>query len=295
MRKFIFLLAQIILLSGCKYNVFDLQQTQELSLTFPQWPPVSYKTLEDNFSECQTPYPKLSRWHVQVVCAEYQDEFFVDASLPSDYAKTALVLSAVKNEPVAILATPITLNSEGAEVHFFKPAGMIYPFDNFFTWEGGFCATVFQQLFKSKKETGVTTKHMEQFLNSFNWIKFERTVSQKMNKSLMEGESFYNPWQIDLYTLLDYLSYGSFSASYLNTKNIYTIPLSKIQLEPEQGIQILSSFIPENDFIRSKGQISLKKGVESQICCNLDYAAVVVYNSAKNISLNYIFMPIFIE
>lgn len=264
----------ISLFPSCQYNPVHPEESEEIFFELPQWPPESYKYIE-------SPYPALSRWKINVTCAEYQETFFTTEQL--------IGFTIKKNEPFCISATPITLTTDGKETCFFMPAGTIYPYDwnesltQTLTWEDGYASFIFETLFNSKKGTGVTTEHMTSFLKRFNWIKLKKAINEKN----------YNPWLLDTYQLLDNLSYGTFKPSFLNLKNVYSLPLAK--LEPYNCENLLCSYIPENKNLRETGEISVKKGRLQILSCNTDFAVIILYSSSKNVSLDYVFMPIFIE
>lgn len=267
--------------SSCQYNPIQLPDREEVLFEFPQWPPAVYK-------DTLSPYPELSRWQIIVTCGEYQEKFFTTEQF--------IGLSVKKNEPLCISATPITLTTEGQETSFFMPAGTIYPCEweenstQKLTWEGGFTSFIFETLYNSKKTTGVTTEHMMNFLKRFNWQKMNKTICENHNK---ETDKFYNPWLIDTYQLLDNLSYGTFKPTFLNMKNVTALSFSK--LEPYSHENLLSSYIPENENMNQTGKISVKKGRTHYLSCNTDFAVIILYTSSKNVSLDCLFMPIFIE
>ena len=290
MKNILFIVALCCTLFGCSYNVLDLEASEEISVQLPTWPPSTYKTPQElNLS----PYPHLSRWKVQITSAGQVCTYFTKDEKISFTVK--------KNEPLAVSVTPITLTTDGEEVQFFKPAGMIYPYEECFSWEGGFSTAVFERLFASKKETGVTTEHMNAFLKSFNWKKLSQTIQKKVEESVNEFSDeatkspvFYNPWQIDLYTLLDNLCYGNFKATFVNAKNVLSYSVEKLEVGKGQ-VNLLSSFVPENEILWQYGKISIKKDLITSISCNIDLSILITYFSSKKISQEVVFMPIFKE
>ena len=62
-----------------------------------------------------------------------------------------------------------------------------------------------------------------------------------------------------------------------------------------QTSPILSSFIPENHFISSTNQITVKKNTPYLISTVKKYGIIVTFKSSKNISLAFIYLPIYIE
>lgn len=287
------LICESIFFAGCKYNVFMLETDETVLFELPEWPPVRYKGAGG--MEEESPYPDLSRWLIEIVSTDLCESFYMENNVDNQ-----LKITVQKNTPVAISARPITLNSSGEEISFFKPAGAIYPYDDcILTWNGGFPVYIFQTLYKSRRETGVSAEHMEEFINQFNWKKFEKTLAQKENSAVNMFEQaepkavFYNPWQLDVYMLLDNLSFGSFKANLLNTKNVVSLPQKDLQLSACD--LIFSSYIPENNVLWKYGEISLKKNVLSLLNVNGEFGAIIKYSSPKNISLEYVFMPIYLE
>lgn len=293
-------------LISCQHDMVNLPDSEQVYFELPMWPPIVYKTDAENEAEVESeaetetsnplqissPYPELSRWQITVTCGEFQEQFFA--------TETLFAFTIKKNEPFCVSAKPITLTTDGQETSFFMPCGAIYPYDwntenpIQLTWEGGFESYIFETLFNSKKETGVTTKHMIQFLKSFNWQKFGNSLREKQTDAESKSENnFYNPWLLDTYQLMDNLSYGTFKASFLNMKNITSLSISK--LEPYSQENLLCQYIPENKNLWKTGQIYVKKGRLQYFSCNTDFAVIILYSSSKKMSLDYVFMPIFKE
>lgn len=268
-----------LFLNSCSFVIPEISEREEVEFVLPQWPPETYKSGEQI-------YPELSRWIIEIYSAQKEDCFST--------TETSISISVQKNRALCILAIPITLDSAGNEVAFFKPAGSIYPYSyengkQNLSWPEGFTCSIFKTLYSSKKETGVTTEHMVRFLESFNWKKFNETLEKKAT----ESEQFYNPWLLDTFTIMDNLSYGNFKASFLNQKYTYELQLAKLNLPV--SVNLLSSYIPENQNILAHGAVTVKKENYCTFSCNTDFAAIILYSSSKKISLEYVFMPIFIE
>lgn len=273
--------------NSCQYDIMHLPDSEEVFFELPQWPP-----------ENSSFYPELSRWQITVTCGEFHEKFYTD--------QTMFAFTIKNNEPFCISARPVTLTSDGQETLFFMPCGTIYPYEwctekpMNLTWESGFECYIFETLFNSKKETGVTTEHMIEFLKSFNWKKLNKAISEKQEQSKSEIESesdekhiFFNPWLLDTYQLMDNLSYGTFKPAFLNMKNVTSLSISK--LEPYTQENLLSSYIPENENLWENGQIVVKKNKLQYFSCNTDFAVTILYSSSKKMSLGYVFMPIFKE
>ena len=58
---------------------------------------------------------------------------------------------------------------------------------------------------------------------------------------------------------------------------------------------VLSSYIPENEMIHNFSQFSLKKNEENYFSVNNQYQMIIRGSSAKNMSTEYVFLPIIIE
>lgn len=276
----------IIFISGCSNNhVFD---EEEIVISLPSWPPEN-ASLSD--------YPQLSRWKITVASADQNDCFYV---YPSSYDKTQdkpqtepLHFTVKKNQPFCITAKPITLIEESKESAYFYAAGYLYPFhvdSNGFlleeaTWEQGFLADTMCKIIFSKKETGISNERLNKFLKSFNWKKAEESIESKIPE--------LNPWLIDSTRLLENLCYGNFKSSYLNVTGTFTYNLSTIF--PNEEIKYLSPFIPENEILCSNPQIKLKKNVPTLLSDGKTKAAIICCTSAKKMSLEFIYMPIYIE
>lgn len=284
---FSFSMALILLaasLCSCRFVAPEVSETEKVRFSFEQWPPEVYKA-EKGDGEQVSFYPELSRWLVEII----SEEGIVRTFVSEDFIE----MEVKKNVPVSVSATPLTLNSQGKESLFFKPCGCIYPYDFDkgylqLSWTGGYTAYIFKTLYESKRETGVTTDHMMNFLKKFNWKKFQAALDEKSKKS-----SAYNPWLVDSHTLLENISYGSFKQNQLDMKNLAQLSFSTIGLNWETDV--LSSYVPENKYLRESGKINVIKSEPAQIYYKKDYAIIILYTSAKNVSLEYVFLPIFVE
>ncbi len=271
------------------------EEREEVLLQLPVWPP------QDG-----NQYPKLSRWLIHIEGSggsEINDE---ETSRQFYTREDSITIKVAKNQPVAITASPLLLdeseeNEDKKEVFFFKPAGIIYPSrKKYITWEGGFLAECMQRLLLSKKESGISDLHMQSFISSFNWKKAQEIIDKKLTKCLQEelingtGESeeaavnkisFYNPWLCDSGELLENLSFGVFSSEFLNNSECVGLAF--------EGV--LSSFVLENAYISRKKTVLLKKNCPTLFYTDKDYAIILTADSAKNLSLSYSNLPIFID
>ena len=265
-----------------------ISEDEKVVFTLPDWPDY---------------LPELEGWRVQV---------FTSTALPIavpepvegqgpqvDVSSDAKIISLYlnKNRPCCIIASPITQN------HFFKAAGTIYPYSQEITWSGGYAAS----LFKTSRD----------YDSSFNWEKLLQTLEEKQaavftqmeNQDLEEGEleqlPFYNPWLLDSQEILEGIAYHSFSANKLKTSQTFCIELE---------IPVFSSYVPENEFfcINNQPYVTVKIGQPELFALRYGalralrqaqeppqgpqtLAIIISASSAKNISLEFISMPIYIE
>lgn len=241
-------------------------------------------------------YPPLSRWKIIVSTVQDSQTFYTTDSY--------LEWTFQKNQPASVTIQPITLLEDGSESEYFYPAGFVYPSDTptaieiengqvQATWDQGFLSEILRRAISSKNETGVSDSRLADFLSSFNWQKAKKTINEKIEKSLEnETEACFNPWQIDSSRLLDNLCYGNFKISYLNVTDCQTYLLSELF---DDDFLPLSPFIPENQLLYEKGKIKIKKNTAVLIGDGHKNAFIFYCKSAKNISRDFIYMPIYRE
>ena len=107
MRNITFILALLFLwpaIAGCKFSSFST--TEKVTFYLPQIPP----------SGC-------TYWQISASCPWEVQTFTTTAS--------SFQLQLSKNQPVSVLAQPITKLANNSKLQFFKPAGTIYPYDQF--------------------------------------------------------------------------------------------------------------------------------------------------------------------
>lgn len=279
--------AATLTLTSCALGTQN-PQTETLRLFMPEWPPQD--SVRDD-------YPALSRWLVRIETtdsAAQSLEFFSDGS--------PLSLGVVKNSPAAVTVRPITLIA-GEECAYFLPAGLVYPAEKeSLSWSGGFLADAMQRIIQNRSTTGMSGKHIRDFLSSFNWAKAQDSIDSKIQKVMEAAQAdddepdgqagksakFYNPWLIDGQKLLENLTSGEFKASLLNNTNCIAVEGAVL------GGKVLSSFIPENSFIAREKTVLIKKSVPSLFLSG-EIGMIIEGSSAKNLSLKRCKMPIFIE
>ncbi len=271
----------LLIFLGCKHSV-SLAQTEELSLSLPQWPPKDDR---------QDLYPEICYWKIEInqvgqIISFYQKE--------GDFN-----VSFLRNQPASITAQPITLLDDGEKSSYFSPAGFLYPASyksekNTLTWEEGYVAQLIHKVISSQKETGISNTRLLKFLFSFNWKKAQETINSKIEKSIAEEDkAIYNPWLINSDKLLDNLCYGNFKANLLNINGTYSYQLN--YLFQNQEFIPLSSFVPENACLLQKNLINLKKEEARLIADGHKNAIIFTPHSAKNLSRVYTYMPIYLE
>lgn len=274
----------LIFLTSCQ-SYFNSLKTEELHFTLP--------SLELYLLD-STPEEKLeiSKWKVEVYSKCVANQF--------ESTSNTFVIQTEKNKPLCIVATPILKNAE-KDFMFFKPAGTIYPYtENSLTWEKGFSATVMKLLWNSKKETNLNDDYINNFICRFNWKKFQDTIDEKINSSILKlnnqneetAKVFYNPWQIHLQELLDELSFAEFNASLLNPKGVYAIELPQNLITSKS---VYSSFVPENYFITKNKSVSVQKNELNTLLIDNTHLGILCFDSIKNVSVTRVSVPIFLE
>ena len=274
MRKILFLVIIIVsILCGCSATA-GIKDTEEITVQLPQWPPQA----PDSAS-----YPALSRWKISVTTADSHYSFFT--------RETRLKLCVSKNRPLCITAQPLTIMADDKECAFFKPAGFIYPWNNGCSeasWEQGFLSDVMTKLFKDSKENCIAPEETEYLAASFNWKKAQKVIDEKISDEA--SSVFYNPWLINYEAFLQNLSVSQLKQSLLNITGTVSLTLPTV---PESTV--FSSFIPENAKKQPDNRFSIRKNQPSLFYYGNDRGVLILYKSEKNISLEPVYMPIYIE
>ncbi len=269
-----------LIFCACSINT-DSPAEESLTLSLPQWPP------QDPLRE---KYPTLSRWQIHITCAEYQKSFYSTESEISIHTK--------KNRPLCITAVPITYLSDKNECSYFKPAGYLYPAGSSAispaaTWEQGFLAQIMEQLFTEGRKNGLSPLENEYLISTFNWEKAMSTIESKIQA---DSQIFYNPWLISRTALMDGIALHTFKSSVLNISGATAINCDYICSGIEKAdFTLLSSFIPENKKLQEKKQFTVLKNTPILIGDANKFGFFINMKSAKNISLEFIYLPIYIE
>lgn len=268
-------------LMSCACSAFNSTTEENIELTLPHWPP------QDS---CSQNYPELSRWYIQITQAEETRSFYTTQSHISVQTR--------KNRPFCVTARPLTLLFDDSESDYFKPAGYMYPFaenqpQNFLiTWEQGYLANLMQKVFTKGFEEGFPPLEIEYLISTFNWNKAQEIIDKKL---VADTELFYNPWLIPFSQLIEAITEHTFKSNLLNASGCTGITTSQL----ENSIigsdpPLLSSFIPENFNLPQKKMFTVMKNSPIIIGDGNKFGIFINYKSAKNISLELIFLPIYI-
>ena len=263
----IFLLA--MLFASC--TLFDANADEEsISISLPDWPPHSQL-------EVPADYPSLSRWKITLAKSDGTSVFYTTQN-------DTIEITIQKNCPFSIQAQPITLLQNGSECIYFHPAGFIYPSSsqNKASWEQGFTAFLMEGLYKNCSQNGFSQGQAARYVSTFNW---QKMISVSQEKS--------NPWLCDSGLIIKNLSEETFRASLLTPSSCYQLSLQKIY--EKTGLVVLSPYIPENQKITQNGQITIKKDFPMLLSDVKEFGIFITYLSAKNIHIEYIYIPIYKE
>lgn len=313
----VFFYLTLALFFSCS-NIANDSEFETITFTLPDFSEDLYSDGNVKSTTDSIFNPQLNRWLVEIYSQEIRKKFYtVDSSV---------TVKVHKNEPLCILATPITSfyssptpsqpESENSqelensaqtdssaikkETIFFKPAGALYPYTSTkLSWSAGFSANLMKKLWNSQQVSDLEPKQINDFISGFNWKKLQTSIDDKIQQSLEEKSTskyFYNPWLLDEQNLLENLSFGIFKTSYLTLKSVYSINTSTLNAGlQDYSTDFLSSFVPENQNFQKKGLLSVKKNTSIPILSNNQYLTIVNYSSEKNISVSRIWMPIYKE
>lgn len=277
MKNNTFILALIFLTRlflGCKSEFFS--SSENVTFCLPVLP-------------CQT----VQYWEIKTCNGFVTQSFTTTAS--------SFTLELKKNQPFSIQAYPITQLQNMNLVSFYKPAGTVYPFDfdptsksQSLTWEGGYAANIFNIIASSCQVQGYSQSEAQSFLSRFNWTKLMKLLEQQTLQSFEDIQKspsarFYNPWLLDSTKILENLSAHTFSSTCLDNVNLFTVSSQNIA----ESIQ--SSYVPQNYVINTAGYITLKKNTPQLLLEDNFIGIYVSGTTAKNLSLQWIYMPIIKE
>ncbi len=258
------------LLCTCSHGL-NSAAAESITLSLPQWPPQS---------ALQAEYPQLARWHICITGAEEQKEFFTQDN--------SVTVSVKKNRPFCLLAQPVTLLADGKECAYFKPAGFMYPVSREkVTWEQGYLAQIMKALFCEALSEKLSPVEIEYLVSTFNWKKAQETIDKKL---VAETQTFYNPWLVPQAPVIESIANQTFRATLLNAAGCTAVSISEL---PQ--LSYFSSFIPENQVIAHKNQLTVIKNTAILTGDAKKYGVLITYKTSKNISLEFIYLPIYIE
>lgn len=170
------------------------------------------------------------------------------------------------------------------------PAGYLYTHTTKEAdWKQGFLASIMQRLFSETLSQASSPVEIEYMISTFNWKKAQESIE---NKIIQSNKLFYNPWLLSKPRFIEGITSQGFKATLLNASGSTAVEVS---IAEKPVPLLLSSFIPENSFIANKNQFTLIKNTPYLIGDGHKYGIFITYKSAKNISLEFIYLPIYIE
>ena len=273
-----------LLLGGCSSGnltdrmAFEQLTYEQVDFIFPAWPEA---------------LPPLLFWEVELYAP--QDGIRFNSKYTAD--SKGFSYRVKKNCPLYVKAVPVTQPASAQEspLYFFKAAGTVYPwqYPGSLSWCGGYAASLMQTLINAAEASGYRGEYVGNYIASFNWARLITTLEQKQQEGLEEGV-FYNPWLLDSQEVLEGIAYESFTATKLRNSGVFSVTLD---------FPVYSSYVPENEFsnpLQSTQQtrISIKKNVLALFALRQtaqDFGILIYGSSEKNMSLEFISMPIYIE
>lgn len=234
--------------------------TQQVSsikeISLPQWPP-----------EHSSELPEIELWNITVTTADGSENFSVGAD------KKNITLELEDSAPASVLARPVNSGFQ-----FFKPAGMIFPFEDNLSWESGFSADCLKKFYLSS--TQVNSKNaVKNYASRFNWEKLSQTIKEKSEKS----EIFYNPWLLDQQSILISIEKGNFSATKLSQKKTCAFNATELFAEfPEK--KIFSDYVPQNFFTKNEIFILSKQKINQFLF--YEDSKIITVNAESNSSFS---------
>ena len=275
-RRMLFCVALCLFAAGtvCScalYSYFSDLEHEQIECILPAWP----ETL-----------PELDLWQVQIYCARSDScvQFNVDAGQKSFTHKIC------KNKPLSICVLPVT--KTGSEFHC---AGAVYP--ACFTeskphlctaelsWVNGYAAYLMQSVIKASVHN--SEQEINEYLGRFNWKKLVQTLNDRQSE---ESEVFYNPWLLDIQQVLEGIAYKNFTATRLRLTGVISVCFD---------FPLYSPYVPENQVCMTaadQNRVVLRKNKQTLFelpgTAAFRYSVLICAASEKNISLEFISMPI---
>lgn len=287
-----------LICTSCKNSFLDVQnKLEKVCVKLPSWPSdlpeLCFWRVELGFcGECNVPKIKAEQ---ELVKSSNKISFCIFPD--SDSFNQKFFLNVEKNFPVCIKVFPVTVVSDNQNTSFFKPAGNIYPYSYddgniVLDWTSGYGAAVMDSMIFASKKSGYSDSYIRDFLSKFNWEKLLEILNQKSESAIdnfFTEETFnsavcYNPWLLDYEQVLEQIAYENFSAAKLNLSGVYS---------SEFDISLVSSFVPENEIIKEFNRVTIKKDYVNLFSFLQSYAVIITGSSEKNMSLEFISMPIF--
>lgn len=251
----------LFLCFSCKTEFFIEQDT---TIKFPSSSSFLENGLKLEFSE----------WKVFVFTEEKMDTFYLKQNEFSFCFK--------KNRPSCVLAFPLCKNSSGKIVDFFKPCGALLWKENNgeleLTWEQGFASYIMACLFKSFYVSSTS-----KVLRRFNW---PRLCEEIIKLCESNDEYFYNPWLLDLETVVSSIAYDSFKISLLKLKDV-----SSASIPNSAGI-IYSSYVPEQKSFNQKRKLTIKDKEVNLFMDNYSNGLLLKRDEENNVLIKYTALPI---
>ena len=276
MRNFTFIfmvtgLLVLAALSSCKLlqeagNVLADPQKETINLVLPPWP-------QD--------LPELAGWKLELNGCQTSRVL----------GENELKIKVPKNQPLCIIAQPLVKSGAKVQSSFFKCAGALYPYELFpeaqslsLSWTSGYAATLMKSIINSGRQASYSSDFTEQIISQFNW--------ERLTESLQQAE--INPWFLDTPQLLEGIAYHNFSVNKLKVTG---------SLQVEVDFPLYSSYVPQNQSLKNamkEGQylLTIKKDQPNLFALadgNFSTGLLIYGTSIKNISLEFISLPIYIS
>lgn len=227
-----FIVFKMFCLSSCSQEELD-----ECEIQLPVWPPEQSEY--DLSLENELIWPKNEMWLLTLTTSESSETIEVSENEKSVKIKTNGF------EPISVTVQPKTNG-----IYFFKPAGLIFPFETSFSWESGFCADCLKMFYlKAKKEN--SSQSVKEYAQRFNWQKMILSVHEKSDEAKSSKEElFYNPWKINQADLINLIFEKDFTLTALKMKKVFSINYD--ELFPNYK-NVLSDYVIENYFCKTNG------------------------------------------